>query len=120
MVDEEGYYSPEVTEHPSEYKQFLLTRLELISDLSVSLRKHYTQNKADREDHHSLVSLAVEMWAQLYPKVRGTFLEPEFKKFLPFYKNPRLFFLPKMEKRLWHLVFLIRMAYEEQGLCRVE
>jgi hypothetical protein len=60
------------------------------------------------------------MWAQLYPKVRGTSLEKDFKAFLPFYKNPRLFFLPGMEKRLWELVFLIRMAFEEQGLCRVK
>jgi hypothetical protein len=115
----EEYYTAETAEQSSEYKAFLLSRLELMSDLSVSLRKHYTQNRADKEDHHNLVSLAIEMWAQLYPKIQGTGLEKEFKKFLPFYKNPRLFFLPKMERRLWHLVFLIRMAYEEQGLCRV-
>jgi len=120
MSEDEKYYSPELTEQPSEYKQYLLTRLELISDLSVSLRKHYTQNRADREDHHNLVSLTVEMWMQLYPKIRGTSLEPEFHKFLPFYKNPRLFFLPGMEKRLWQLIFVIRMAFEAQGLCRVK
>ena len=117
MPDE--YYSPDIVEQGTDYKVFLLQRLTLISDLSVSLRKHYTQNRADREDHHNLVSLAIEMWAQLFPKIRGSYLEEEFKKFLPFYKNPRLFFLPGMEKRLWQLVFLIRMAYEEQGLCRV-
>jgi hypothetical protein len=110
----------ELIDTGDEYRRFLLERLELISDLSVSLRKHYTQNRADREDHHNLVSLAIETWEQLYPKVRNTALEEEFRKFLPFYENPRLFFLPGMEKRLWQLVFLIRMAYEELGLCRVK
>jgi hypothetical protein len=110
----------ELLEYGGEYRQFLLTRLELISDLSVSLRKHYTQNRADREDHHNLVSLAIETWEQLYPKVRNTPLEKEFRKFLPFYQNPRLFFLPGMTQRLWQLVFLIRMAYEDLGLCRVK
>jgi hypothetical protein len=119
MPNEDEYYGSDVVEQPSNYKQFLLERLELISDLSVSLRKNFTLNKANREDHHSLVSLAIEMWAQLFPKVRGTDLEEEFLKYLPFYNNPRLFFLKGMEKYLWHLVFLIRLAFEEQGLCRV-
>jgi len=119
MSKEEEYYSPDIVEQPTEYKAFLLQRLTLLSDLSVSLRKHYTQSRADREDHHNLVSLAVEMWTQLYPKVRGTYLEDEFKKFIPFYKNPRLFFLPRQEKKLWQLVFLLRLAFEEQGLCRI-
>ena len=118
-MPEEEYYSPDIVEQSSDYRGFLLQRLTLMSDLSVSLRKHYTQNRADREDHHNLVSLAIELWSQLYPKIRGTYLEIEFKKFLPFYQNPRLFFLEGMEKRLWQLVFLIRIAFEEQGLCRV-
>jgi hypothetical protein len=109
----------ELLDKGDEYRRFLLERLELISDLSVSLRKSYTQNKADREDHHNLVSLAIETWEQIYPKIRNTALEDEFRKFLPFYENPRLFFLPGMTRRLWHLTFLIRLAYEELGLCRV-
>ena len=110
----------ELLDTGDEYKRFLLERLELISDLSVSLRKSYTENRANREDHHNLVSLSIEMWEQLYPKVKNTSLEKEFKKFLPFYENPRLFFLPGMTRRLWQLVFVLRMAYEELGLCRVK
>jgi len=121
MINENRYADEgELLDTGEEYKRFLLERLELISDLSVSLRKSYTQNKANREDHHNLVSLSIELWEQLYPKVRNTELQEEFEKFLPFYENPRLFFLPGMTRRLWQLVFVIRMAYENLGLCRVK
>jgi hypothetical protein len=113
-------YDPYQTEEEANYRQFLLEKLELLSDLSVSLRKSFTENKANREDQYSLISLSVELWGQLYPKIQGTDMEASFKRFLPFYINPRLFLSSKCENLIWLLTFEIRVAYEELGLTNIK
>jgi len=113
-------YEPYQTEEEANYRQFLLEKLELLSDLSVSIRKSFIENRANREDQYALISLAVELWEQLYPKIQGTKLENNFKKFLPFFINPRLLLSKKCENLVWLLVFEIRMAYEELGLTNIK
>jgi len=120
MQKEAGGYEPQTAEEKEAYHQFLLNRLELLSDLSISVRKSYTENVDNRKDHYMLISLAVELWEQLYPKIQGTDLEQKFKKFMPFYINPRYFLLPKYENYIWLLIFEIRIAYEQLGLTSIK
>ena len=108
------------TEEENHFKQFLLQRLEWLSDLSVSVRKSYVENNANREDHFKLVALSVELWQQLYPMITGTKLEKNFKKFMPFFVEPRILLKPKYESYLWLLVFQIRMSFEELGLTKIK
>lgn len=117
MQDE---YNTPITEQEANYREFLLERHEILSNLSVNLRKSYTENRANREAQFQLISLALELWQQLFPKVQGTELEKDFKKFTPFYVNPRFFLLPKYENYLWLLVFQIRLAYEQLGLTGIK
>jgi len=112
------HYEVDPTEEENNYKEFLLNRLELMSDLSISLRKSYVENTANREDFFNLVSLTIELWTQIYPKIRGSVLEKKFGKYHVFYANPRLLLVPKYENYLWLLIFDIRIAYEELGLTR--
>lgn len=114
-------YSPYATYEEEQYRQFLLERYILMSDLKVSLRKSYNQGEANREDHHNLISIALELWEQLYPNVMDTNLEPKFRKFLPIYETQgKLFLTTRYEKYLWYLCFLINVAFEQLGFKNIK
>jgi len=114
-------YNPYVTYEEEKYRQFLLERYILMSDLKVSLRKSFNQGEANREDHHNLISISLELWEQLYPNIMDTELEPKFRKFLPIYETQgRLFLHKKYEKYLWYLCFLINVAFEKLGFKNIK
>jgi len=114
-------YNPYVTYEEEKYRQFLLERYILMSDLKVSLRKSFNQGEANREDHHNLISISLELWEQLYPNIMDTELEPKFRKFLPIYETQgRLFLHQRYEKYLWYLCFLINVAFEKLGFKNIK
>jgi len=114
-------YSPYATYEEEQYRAYLLERYVLMSDLKVSLRKSFNQGQANRNDHHNLISIALELWEQLYPNIMDTDLEPKFKKFLPFWMSQgRLFLEAKYEHFIWYLCFLINIAFEKLGFKNIK
>lgn len=114
-------YSPYATYEEEQYRAYLLERYILMSDLKVSLRKSFNQGQANRDDHHNLISVTLELWEQLYPNIMDTELEEKFKKFLPFWMSQgRLFLEERYEQFLWYLCFLINVAFEKLGFKNIK
>ena len=114
-------FSPYATYEEEQYRQYLMERYIIMSDLKVSLRKSFNQGQANREDHHNLVSISLELWEQLYPNIMDTDLEEKFKPFLPFWMSQgKLFFTKEYEQFIWYLCFLINIAFEKLGFKNIK
>ena len=62
---EQELYS-ESTEQASEstYKEYLLDRFKLMSDIAITVRKSYIKNQENRDSHVSMISIAVELYCR--------------------------------------------------------
>jgi len=121
MQQQPESYSPYATYEAQEYRAYLLERYIIMSDLKVNLRKSFNQGQANREDHHNLISVSLELWEQLYPNIMDTDLEEKFKKFLPFWMSQGRLFLDKnYEHFIWYLCFLINIAFERLGFKNIK
>ena len=121
MNQQSESYSPYVTYEEEHYRQYLLERYIIMSDLKVNLRKSFNQGMSDRESHHNLVSISLELWEQLYPNIMDTDLEEKFKVFLPFWMSQgKLFFSKEYEHFIWYLCFLINIAFERLGFKNIK
>lgn len=117
----QGGYSPYTTYEEDRYRQFLLERYFIMSDLKVNLRKSFNQGEPNREDHHNLISVTLELWEQVYPNIMDTDLEEQFKLFLPFYiSQGKLFLDENYEQFLWYLCFLVNIAFERLGFKNIK
>ena len=118
---EQELYS-ESTEQASEssYKEYLLDRFKLMSDIAITVRKSYIKNQENRDSHVSMISIAVELWNQISPKMDGTPLETQFKNWIPFVLEPRLFFEQDYENMVWLFIYHIRVGFEHLGLTKIE
>jgi len=117
---EQEYYDESEQASQSSYKDFLLKRFELMSDIAITLRKSYIKNHENRESHFSLISISCELWSQISPKIDGTPLGKDFKNWIPFVLEPKLFLEPDYENMIWLFVFHIRMGFEHLGITKIE
>ena len=92
------------------YKDYLLKKYIEMCELATRLRKSYIEGRSDRETHFQLVSLIIELWLQILPKVQGRELENRLRRYTVFYINPILFFQEGYEKLLWMMIFDLRYA----------
>lgn len=121
QVKQNDVYRPYVTYEEAKYREYLLERYILMSDLKVNLRKSFNQGEANRRDHHNLISISLELWEQLYPNIMDTELESRFKDFLPFWMSQgRLFLMKDYEHFIWYLCFLINVAFEQLGFKNIK
>jgi len=118
---EQEYGEERIVEREIGYQEYLLERFITLSDLTVNLRKAYLNGLANREDHYTIISLAVELWAQIFPKVVGGYpdVEKRLRRYMPFYVEPKLFLLPDYEQYLFLLLFDLRYAFEKLGLTNI-
>jgi len=118
---EQDQYS-ETTEQASEssYKEYLVDRFKLMSDIAITVRKSYIKNQENKNSHVSLISIAVELWNQISPKMNDTPLEEDFKNWIPFILEPRLFFEKDLENMIWLFIYHIRVGFEHLGLTKIE
>lgn len=102
-----------------EYRQWLVDAFKEMSEHSINLRNSYIRNEEDRDSHFKMISIAIELWIQLFPKIQGSRYEQQFKQWLPFVMEPRMFLIPKYEQLIWLMESHIRMGFEHLGLTRI-
>jgi len=116
----EDYEERRLVEEEIGYREYLLKKYVEMCELATQLRKSYIEGKSDRETHYRLVSLAIDLWLQILPKVQGKAnLEERLKRYVVFYVNPILFFQEGYEKLLWMMIFDLRYAFESLGLTNI-
>jgi hypothetical protein len=108
-----------LAEYTDEYKRWLVTQLEEMSTLSQDLRMAYMKGEEKRDIHNALISISCEIWMHLLPKMKDTPFFRDFKKWMPFYVEPRLFILPDYANLIWEFIFVIRMGYEHLGITKI-
>ena len=118
MVENEEL-STEQAKDTESYKQWLIDAFKEMSEYSVDLRHSYIRNEENREAHFKMMSILIELWIQLFPKMQGTKHEKNFKQWLPFIVEPRLFLVPKYEQLIWLMESHIRMGFEHLGLTKL-
>ena len=120
MVMEEYETERRLIEEEIGYKDYLLKKYIEMCELATRLRKSYIEGRSDRETHFQLVSLIIELWLQILPKVQGRKdLEDRLRRYTVFYINPILFFQEGYEKLLWMMIFVLRYAFESLGLTNI-
>ena len=121
MTDEELYdYDPQLASESPSYKEWLISRFEEASELSVKLGKAYTLNRANLDDHLTMISIECELWRHLRPKLKNSQIEEEFELFRPFVEDSRMFLAPGLESYLWKFHDTIVIAFEELGYTSVK
>lgn len=113
----------DVTEQASDtpsYKEYLLDHYETMCDLAISLRKSYLNNQQNRDAHFALISISIELWNQIFPKIEKSALKNSFRKWKTFVLEPRLFLMHKYENLIWSFIVHIRMGFEYLGLTKIE
>jgi hypothetical protein len=101
---------------------YILWILELNQELglySMMLTRSYMAGEENQEAHFRMISIARELWVQLFPKIQNTPLAKDFKKWLPFIVDPRLFLVDKYEGLLWLFEAHIRMALEHLNITKL-
>ena len=117
---EQEYYSETEQASESSYKEYLLDRFKLMSDIAITLRKSYIKNQENSGSHISMISIACELWNQISPKMDNTPLEQQFKNWIPFVLEPRLFLETDYESMIWLFIYHIRMGFEHLGITKIE
>lgn len=112
--------APEQASETTSYREYLLDRYELMCDIAINLRKSYLHNRENRDAHFALISISCELWNQLFPKIQKSDLKGDFKKWIPFVLDPRLFLERKYENMIWLFLFHIRMGFEHLSLTNIE
>jgi len=84
-MEQDGYEDTTEQASESSYKDYLLERFKLMSDIAITVRKAYIKNQESRESHVSMISIACELWNQISPKMDETPLEAQFKLWIPLY-----------------------------------
>ena len=86
---------------------------------SMMLTQSYMIGEENRTAHFGMISIGRELWIQLFPKIQNTDLAGDFKKWMPFIVEPRLFLVDKYEGLLWLFEAHIRMAFEHLGITKL-
>lgn len=103
------------------YSDHLRELLILIDATSIELRQSYLYYIENRTAHYKLVSLLVQAYLDLVPKVTNNpILAKKFIKWTKVADNPRLLLQPRYEKLVWELQLLIREAYEHLGITTID
>ncbi len=117
-IDQNRYQVEQAT--PDElYTSWLVESLKELSMHSMMLTQSYMIGEENRAAHFGMISIARELWIQLFPKIQNTNLADDFKKWMPFIVEPRLFLLDKYEGLLWLFEAHIRMAFEHLGITKL-
>ena len=118
-VVQDNRYAVEQGSPVENYTNWLVESLKEFSMYSMMLTQSYMIGEENRAAHFSMISIGRELWIQLFPKIQNTHLAGDFKKWLPFIVEPRLFLLEKYEGLLWLFAAHIRMAFEHLGITKL-
>jgi len=112
-------YQIEQASPDENYTNWLVESLKELSMCSMLLTQSYMIGEENREAHFQMISIGRELWIQLFPKVQNTNLSVDFRKWMPFIVEPRLFLVEKYEGLLWLFEAHIRMAFEHLGITKL-
>jgi hypothetical protein len=102
------------------YSSHLLEMMRLIDIKSIEVRQAYIYGRDNREAHYQLISLLVQAWYELLPKVANNpKLAESFRKWKNVYRDPKILLIPRYESLIWQFAIHIRMAYEHLGLTNI-
>lgn len=108
-----------LAEYTDEYKRWLVDQLKEMSMWSEELRTAYMIGEENRDAHNALISISCELWMHLLPEMKKTDFYEDFKKWMIFYVEPKLFLIDEFAHLIWEFVFVIRMGFEHVGITRI-
>ncbi len=109
----------QIAEYSDLYKRWLIDQLKEMSMYAEQLRMSYMIGEENRNVHNALISISCELWMHLLPKLKTTPFYDDFKKWMIFYVEPRLFLVDKYAHLIFEFTFVIRMGYEHIGITRI-
>jgi hypothetical protein len=112
-------YQMEQASPSDEYTSWIIDLNRELGLCSMLLTQSYMTGEENKEAHFNMISIARELWLQLFPKIQNTPLSEDFKKWLSFIVDPRLFLVDKYEGLLWLFEAHIRMALEHLNVTKL-
>lgn len=108
-----------IAEYSDQYKRWLIKEWQELSEYQMQLRMSYMTGEENRDVHNALISISCEIWMQLLPKMKETGFYDDFKKWMPFYVEPRLFLVDSYAHMIFEFTFVIRMGLEHLGITKL-